>query len=42
MTLTDKKVSVKKIKDELDEAGYDVKKINGIYSLKYYQPRVSE
>jgi phage/plasmid-associated DNA primase len=42
MTLTDKKVSVKKIKDELDEAGYDVRKINGIYSLKDYQPRVSE
>jgi copper chaperone CopZ len=36
MTLTDKKISVKKVKDELDESGYDVRKIKGIYQLKNF------
>jgi phage/plasmid-associated DNA primase len=42
VTLTDKKISVKKVKDELDESGYDVRKIKGIYQLKNFRPRVSE
>ena len=37
MRLEDKKISVKKIMEELEESGYEVRKKNGTYVLKYHR-----